>query len=205
VAAVDAEVVEPGKADGLYINTSGVGCVEHRLALGPTAIREDDLVIVSGAIGGHGAALLAARAGVETAVRSDTAPLHTLVAKLLGATDEVRCLRQPTRGGIAGVLSELALAAAVGIAIEQSDIPIRSEVSAACEILDVNPQGLMSEGNLLAVVSPDATSDALAALRSHPLGREAAIIGEVTADDPGGVNFDVAVSAQGIGQRSIRR
>jgi hydrogenase expression/formation protein HypE len=200
IATGDTKVVEHGKADGLYINTSGVGCVEHGLALRPTAIRPGDKVIVSGPIGDHGMAVMIARGELELEVelKSDTAPLHTLVAKLLRATDEIRCLRDPTRGGVATVLAELVLAAEVGITIDESEVPIRKEVTGACEILGIDPLYVANEGKLIAVVSPDAADTALAALCSHPLGREAAIIAEVTPDPPGLVTLETTFGGSRI-------
>jgi hydrogenase expression/formation protein HypE len=194
VAAGDTKVVERGKADGLYINTSGVGVIEHDLSLAPAAIEPGDRVLVSGPIGDHGMAVMIARGELELEVElaSDTAPLHELVATLLGGTDGVRCLRDPTRGGLATVLAELALAAEVGITIEESEIPIRAEVSGACEILGIDPIYVANEGKLIAVVSPDSADAALAALRSHRLGREAAIVAEVTLEPPGLVLLETA-------------
>jgi hydrogenase expression/formation protein HypE len=187
VATGDTKVVERGKADGVYINTSGVGLIEHELALGPDAIAPGDKVLVSGPIGEHGMAVMIARGELELEVElaSDTAPLHELVAILLGETDGVRCLRDPTRGGLGTVVCELALAAQVGITIEESEIPIRGEVSGACEILGIDPIYVANEGKLIVVVAPHSADAALAALRSHPLGREAAIIGSVIPEPPG--------------------
>jgi hydrogenase expression/formation protein HypE len=194
VATGDTKVVERGKADGLYINTSGIGVVENGLELDPSAISPGDRVLVSGPIGDHGMAIMIARGELELEVEldSDTAPLHELVAGLLEATDGVRCLRDPTRGGLATVLAELALSAEVGITIDESEIPIQPEVTGACEILGIDPLHVANEGKLVAFVAPDAANDALTALRSHPLGREAAIIGEVTADPPGLVVLETA-------------
>ena len=194
VATGDTKVVERGKADGLYINTSGVGVVEHDLALAPTAIEPGDRILLSGPIGDHGMAVMIARGELELEVEleSDTAPLHELTATLLDAATEVRCLRDPTRGGLATVLAELALSAEVGITIDEHQIPIRPEVTGACEILGIDPIYVANEGKLVAVVSPDSADAALEALRSHPLGREAAIIAEVTADPPGLVTLDTA-------------
>jgi hydrogenase expression/formation protein HypE len=192
IATGDTKVVERGKADGLFINTSGVGCVEPGVVLDPTAVRPGDRVIVSGPIGDHGVAVMAAREEVEldAEVRSDTAPLHLLVAKLIRMTPGVRCLRDPTRGGLATVLSELARGAEVGITINEPAIPIRPAVVSACRALGVDPLYVANEGRLIAIVSPDATSTALAALRAHALGREAAVIGEVTAASPGQVRLE---------------
>jgi hydrogenase expression/formation protein HypE len=194
IATGDTKVVERGKADGLFINTSGVGCVEHGLELGPTAIRPGDRVIVSGPIADHGIAVMAARGEVEldAEVRSDTAPLHCLVAKLLRATDGIRCLRDPTRGGLATVLSELARGAEVGIAINEPAIPIRPAVVAACRTLGIDPLYVANEGRLIAIVSPSAAGTALASLRANPLGREATAIGEVTEESPGRVMLSTA-------------
>jgi hydrogenase expression/formation protein HypE len=194
VATGDTKVVERGKADGLYVNTSGVGLIEHELVLGPEAIEPGDRVLVSGPIGDHGMAVMIARGELELEVElaSDTAPLHELVATLLRESDGVRCLRDPTRGGLATVLAELALAAEVGITIDESEIPIRAEVSGACEILGIDPIYVANEGKLIAVVAPDSADAALAALRSHPIGREAAIVAEVTPEPPGLVLLETA-------------
>ncbi len=187
VATGDTKVVERGKADGLYVNTSGVGAIEHQLELGPASIRAGDRVIVSGPIGDHGMAIMVARGelALEVDLESDTAPLNGLVAALLGATDRVRCLRDPTRGGLATVLAELALSAEVGIAIDETAVPVRPEVNGACEILGIDPLYVANEGRLVAVVAPEAETDALAALRAHPLGTEAATVAEVRPDPPG--------------------
>ncbi|MEO8091736.1 MAG: hydrogenase expression/formation protein HypE [bacterium] len=200
VATGDTKVVERGKADGLYVNTSGIGVIEHGLALGPAAIEPGDRVLVSGTIGDHGMAVMIARGELELEVEleSDTAPLHQLVASLLEATDGVRCLRDPTRGGFATVLAELALAAEVGITISESELPIRPEVVGACEILGIDPTYVANEGKLIAVVSAEAAGDALTALRSHPLGRDAAVVAEVTPDPPGLVILETALGGSRV-------
>ncbi len=187
IATGDTKVVERGKADGLYVSTSGVGAVEHDLRLEAESIRPGDRILVSGPIGDHGMAIMVARGGLELEVRleSDTAPLHELVSALLSATDGVHCLRDPTRGGLATVLAELALSAQLGITLDESRLPIRPEVTGACEILGIDPLHVASEGRLVAFVSAEAAEAALGALHSHPLGREAAIVGEVGAGDPG--------------------
>ncbi len=187
VAAGDTKVVERGKADGLYISVAGIGTIEHSLQLAPGAIRPGDKVLVSGTIGDHGMAIMVARGGLELEVdlESDTAPLHDLVATLLAATPAVRCLRDPTRGGVATVLNELALSAEVAITLDELMIPIRPEVRGACEILGIDPLYVANEGKLVAIVAPEAEAAALAALRSHPLGTAAAVIGEVAGDPAG--------------------
>jgi hydrogenase expression/formation protein HypE len=187
VATGDTKVVERGKADGLYVNTSGVGAIEHDLELGPGAIRAGDRVIVSGSIGDHGMAIMIARGelALEVELESDTAPLNHLVSNLLAATDGVRCLRDPTRGGLATVLAELALSAQLGITIDEASLPIRPEVNGACEILGIDPLYVANEGKLVAIVAPEAEETALAALRSHPLGADAVTVADVRPDPPG--------------------
>jgi hydrogenase expression/formation protein HypE len=187
VATGDTKVVERGKADGLYINTSGVGTIEHELELGPGAIRAGDRVIVSGPIGDHGMAIMVARGelALEVDLESDTAPLNELVASLLAATDGIRCLRDPTRGGLATVLAELALSAQLGITIDEASLPIRPEVNGACEILGIDPLYVANEGKLVAIVAPESEDDALATLRAHPLGPGAVTVAEVLPEPPG--------------------
>lgn len=194
IATGDTKVVERGKADGLYVNTAGVGAIEHDLELSPASIRAGDRVIVSGSIGDHGMAIMVARGdlALEVELASDTSPLNDLVAALLEATDGVRCLRDPTRGGLATVLAELALAAEVGISIDEAALPIRPEVTGACEILGIDPLYVANEGKLVAFVSPHCEAEALEALRSHPLGAEAAVIAEVRPDPPGLVLLETA-------------
>ncbi|MCB0828336.1 MAG: hydrogenase expression/formation protein HypE [Solirubrobacterales bacterium] len=191
----DTKVVERGNADGLYVNTSGVGLIEHDLRLGPDAIRAGDRVLVSGPIGDHGMAVMIARGDLELELEleSDTAPLNGLVETLLGSGAEVHCLRDPTRGGLATVLAELSLAAQVGITLDEASLPIRPEVNGACEILGIDPIYVANEGRLVAVVAPDSADTALAALRSDPLGREAEIIAEVSAEPPGLVVLETAL------------
>jgi hydrogenase expression/formation protein HypE len=194
IAAGDTKVVERGKADGLYVNTSGIAAMERDLELAPAAIRPGDRVLVSGTIGDHGMAIMIARGELELEVDldSDTAPLNGLVDALLGETDAVRCLRDPTRGGLATVLAELALAAEVGISVDERALPVRPEVNGACEILGIDPLYVANEGKLTAIVSPEGADTALAALRSHPLGREAAVVGEVREEPPGLVLLETA-------------
>ena len=194
VVTGDTKVVERGKADGLYVCTSGVATVDHELGLSPASIRPGDQVIVSGTLGDHGMAIMIARGELELEVdlESDTAPLHDLVHTLLEASDEVRCLRDPTRGGLATVLNELAAAADVGIALAEAALPVRPEVNGACEILGIDPLYVANEGKLVAVVGPDGAAAALEALRGHPLGAGAALVGEVCAEPPGMVLLETA-------------
>jgi hydrogenase expression/formation protein HypE len=194
VAAGDTKVVERGKADGLYVNTTGVGLVERELELAAVRIRPGDRVLVSGTLGDHGTAILVARGELELEVEleSDTAPLTELVRTLLGATEAVRMLRDPTRGGLATVLNELALAANAAIVLDEPALPVRPEVAGACEILGIDPLYVANEGKLCAVVAPEAAEIALAALRSHPLGANAAIVGEVREEPEGLVLLNTA-------------
>jgi hydrogenase expression/formation protein HypE len=187
IAAGDTKVVERGKGDGLYVTTAGIGVVASGLSLSADAIRPGDVVIVSGTIGDHGMAIMIARGELELEVEleSDTAPLHELSAVLLDSGAEVRCMRDPTRGGLATVLNELAMSAEVGIAVSERAVPVRAEVNGACEILGIDPLYVANEGKLVAVVDPAGADRALAALRSHPLGGDAAIVGEVRPEPPG--------------------
>lgn len=184
----DTKVVQRGKADGLFINTAGVGISRTMWPLGQAYIQPGDRVLLSGAVGDHGIAIMLAREAldIETDVQSDTAPLHSLVATLLDAAGEgVHCLKDPTRGGIATSLNEMALAAEVAIGLDEHSVPIHAEVRGACEILGLDALTIANEGKLLAIVAPGKAEAALAALRSHPLGREAAIIGAVQSEPPG--------------------
>jgi hydrogenase expression/formation protein HypE len=194
VAAGDTKVVERGKADGLYVNTTGIGVLDPDVALSPTLIRAGDRVLVSGTLGNHGMAIMIARGELELEVElgSDTAPLHDLVRTLLASCDGVRSLRDPTRGGLATVLNELALAADVAIVLDEAALPLRPEVVGACEILGIDPLYVANEGKIVAVVAADAADAALAALRSHPLGADAAIVGEVREEPQGLVLLETA-------------
>ena len=185
VVTGDTKVVERGKADGVFITTTGFGQVREGACISARNARPGDKVIVSGTLGDHGVAVMATRAGfsLETDIRSDCAALNGLVAALLDAVPGVRVLRDPTRGGLAAVLNEIAAASGVGIAIREAALPIRPEVNGACELLGLDPLYVANEGKLVAIVPPDAAEAALAALRGHPLGAEAAIIGEVRADE----------------------
>jgi len=194
IVAGDTKVVERGKADGVFITTAGVGALERDIELSASAVRPGDQVIVSGSIGDHGMAIMIARGDLEleTDLQSDTAPVHELAAALLDATDEVRWLRDPTRGGVATVLAELSLAAELGVVLDEAALPIKDEVNGACEILGIDPLYVANEGKLVAVVGPEGVDAALAALRAHPLGGEAAVIGEVRAEPPGMVLLETA-------------
>jgi len=182
----DTKVVEKGSADGLFINTTGIGRVREGVSLSVSNAQPGDVILVSGFLGDHGIAILAEREGLqfETQVNSDSAPLHALVAHLLNATQEIRCLRDPTRGGLSSTLNEIAASSRVGMELDETAIPVREEVRGACEMLGLDPLYVANEGKLVAIVAPAAAQNALRALQSHPLGKDAAMIGRVTTDHP---------------------
>jgi hydrogenase expression/formation protein HypE len=194
VVTGDTKVVEKGKADGCYINTAGVGAVAAGVDLGVANARPGDKILVSGPIGDHGVTIMLARGelDIEADVESDTAPLAELVASLLGAVPGVRALRDATRGGVATILNEIAKAADVGVLIAENAIPVRDQVRGAAELLGIDPLYVACEGRLVAVVDGGQAARALAALRAHPLGAQAAIIGEVTAEPVGLVTIKTA-------------
>ena len=181
----DTKVVQRGKADGLFINTAGIGRVSATWRMGQNRAQPGDRVLLSGPVGDHGIAVMLAREAldIETDVQSDTAPLHDLVAGILRAAGpSVHCLKDPTRGGIATSLNEIALASEVSIALDEHAIPVHAGVRGACEILGLDPLTIANEGKLLVIVGHEGAEDALQAMRAHPLGDEAAIIGEVRAE-----------------------
>ncbi|MCB0073792.1 MAG: hydrogenase expression/formation protein HypE, partial [Caldilineaceae bacterium] len=191
----DTKVVDKGHGDGVFINTSGFGLIPPGVHIGPDRARPGDVVIVSGSIGVHGIAIMSVREGLEfgTVIASDTAPLNGLVAAMLAVTPEIHVLRDPTRGGLASSLNEIAKASGVGIAYDERKLPI-PDVQAACDILGMDPVYIANEGKLVAMVPPEQAEAVLAAMQAHPLGQEAVIIGEVTAQHPG-----VVVAKTGIG------
>ena len=186
----DTKVVDRGKGDGVFINTTGIGLIPAGVQVSPLRAQPGDVVLVSGGIAEHGIAIMSVREGLEfeTAIASDSAPLHDLVAAMLAAGgDGVHVLRDPTRGGVASALNEIAKKAGAGIHLDQVAIPIHDEVRAACEILGFDPLYVANEGKCLAIVTPAAAEAVLAAMKAHPRGREAAIIGKVVAEHPGRV------------------
>jgi len=183
----DTKVVEKGSGDGLFVNTTGIGLVPEGVRLSPSLVRPGDRVLLSGPIGDHGIAILAEREGIQfsTDLASDCAPLHGLVAAMLAVSFDIRAMRDPTRGGLSSALNEIASRAGVGITIEESAIPVREEVRGACEMLGLDPLYVANEGKLVAFVAPHAAEAVLAAMRRHPLGSDAALIGAVTDTHPG--------------------
>jgi len=190
VVTGDTKVVDRGKGDGVFINTSGMGVIPEGVDIAPRRVRPGDVVLINGAIAVHGMAILSVREGLEfeTTLESDTVPLHGLVEALLRAAGpQVHVLRDPTRGGVASALNEIAASARVGIILEETKIPLWDEVKGACEILGLDPLYVANEGKCLALVAEGAAEAALEVMRSHPLGREAAIIGQVVEEHPGTV------------------
>jgi hydrogenase expression/formation protein HypE len=191
----DTKVVDRGKGDGIYITTSGIGLVANGIAIDPAKARPGDNILINGSIAQHGIAIMSVREGLgfETAIASDSAPLNGLVAEMLAASKEVHVLRDPTRGGVASALNEIAGAAKLGIRIDQRAIPIDDAVKGACEILGFDPLYVANEGKLLAFVGPADAHKVLAAMKRHPLGTGSAVIGEVVAEHPGVVVMDTAI------------
>jgi hydrogenase expression/formation protein HypE len=182
IVAADTKVVERGKADGMFITTSGIGVVKEDLQLGPERAEPGDAVLVSGPIGDHGIAVMSAREGLEfeSTVITDCAPLHGLVQRMLVYNSSIRCMRDPTRGGVATILNELAKSSAVEIIIDEHSVPVRGAVRAACEIMGLDPLYVACEGRLIAIVDDARADQVLAAMRGHPLGNRACRIGSVT-------------------------
>ena len=182
----DTKVVNRGKADQVFINTAGVGVVPNGVSLSGALVQPGDRVLLSGPVGDHGIAVLLAREAleIEADIRSDSAPLHRLAAAILEASPQTRCLKDPTRGGVASYLNEIAQHAGLAIAVDEGRIPVRGDVRAACEILGLDPLHIANEGKLIAIVPAAHADAALDAMRSDALGTEAAIIGEVLESPP---------------------
>jgi hydrogenase expression/formation protein HypE len=190
----DTKVVEQGSGDGVFITTTGVGVVSPGVEISGDRARPGDAILVSGTIGDHGVAIMSFRENLEfeTTVHSDTAALHGLVATMVEAVPGIRCLRDPTRGGLATTLNELAKQSRAGMRISERDIPVRPEVAAACEFLGLDPLYVANEGKLVAICAADDAEPLLATMRRHPLGKQAAIIGKVIADPHHFVQMETA-------------
>lgn len=196
----DTKVVEKGKGDGVFINTAGVGIIEHDRRIAPTEIRAGDEIILSGDIGRHGIAIMAMREGLEfeTAIESDSASLADLVLRLLDAGIEIHCMRDLTRGGLSSALIEIAEKAGRHIHIEERFIPMNNEVQGACEILGFDPLYVANEGRFVAFVTPQDSAKALEIMRSNPLGNKAAVIGKVIDEDRPIVTMTSKIGARRI-------
>jgi hydrogenase expression/formation protein HypE len=197
----DTKVVERGHGDGCYINTTGVGLLRPGLTVGPLHAIPGDAILVSGTIGDHGMAIMSVREGLEfeSQIRSDCAALNGLIAAVLDAAGPaVHAMRDPTRGGLASTLNEIAQSSGVGIAIDEARLPVRTEVQSACDLLGLDPVYVANEGKAVFFVAPDAAAQVLEILRGHPLGRNAAIIGQVTAEHKGMLVARTAMGANRV-------
>lgn len=194
----DTKVVNKGKGDKLFINTTGIGVIEHGWQFGAQHICPGDAVILSGSLADHGIAILSKREGIqfETPITSDTAALHGLVAHMLAtAGGSIRAMRDPTRGGLASTLNEFAQAAKIGIRIAEARVPIEPAVAGACEMLGLDPLHVANEGKLVVIAAREQAGELVAAMREHDLGRSAAIIGDVTNDTPGLVSVKTKIGS----------
>lgn len=196
VVTGDTKVVESGHGDGVYITTAGIGVVPDGVDIRPQRARPGDVVIVSGPIGLHGVAIMSVRDGLEfgAEVASDTAPLAGLVAAMLAVTPDIHVLRDPTRGGLAASLNEIARASGTGVRLQERAVPVPATVAAACAFLGLDPLYVANEGRLVAFVPPEAADEVLTAMRAHPQGKEAVVVGECVDDHPG-----MVVVATGLG------
>ena len=196
----DTKVVERGHGDGVFITTTGVGVVPAGIEISGANARPGDAVLVSGTMGDHGVAIMSLRENLEfgTTITSDTAALHGLVAAMLQAVPGIRCLRDPTRGGLATTLNELARQSGAGIVIGEARVPVRDQVRSACEFLGLDPLYVANEGKLVAICAPGDAAALLAAMRGHALGRDAAVIGEVIEDEHAFVQMDTAFGGRRV-------
>jgi hydrogenase expression/formation protein HypE len=196
----DTKVVDKGKGDGLFINTAGIGVIEHDLSICPASVVPGDSVVVNGDLARHGMAVMAVREGLEfeSSIESDTAPLNGLVERMLSAGIKIHCLRDLTRGGLSSALNEIAASADVEIQIDESAVPIREDVSAACEILGLDPFYVANEGRCVAFVSPSEKEQILSIMKNDPLGQDARVIGEVKSKGKGLVTLKSKIGAYRI-------
>ncbi len=183
----DTKVVEQGHGDGIYINTAGIGAVPAGVDIAAANARAGDAILLSGPVGLHGIAILSQREGLtfDAQIASDCAPLNDMVARMLGVTSNIHALRDPTRGGLASTLNEIAEAAHIGVEIDERAVPVPRDVAAACEMLGLDPFYVANEGKLVAFLAPELASRILDAMRAHPLGKDAAIIGQAVREHPG--------------------
>lgn len=196
----DTKVVERGHGDKIYINTSGIGMVPDDILIDPSSPAEGDLVLINGPVGDHGMAIMSAREGLafETTIASDTAALNGLVAGILATTKRVSVIRDPTRGGIATTLNEIAGSARAGIVLDERSIPVSDPVRGACELLGLDPLYVANEGKILVIVPGDVAEEVLEAMRKHPFGEGSSIIGKVTGEHPGVVRMVTAIGSSRV-------
>ena len=200
IATGDTKVVNHGHGDGLYINTTGLGIIPQGVNISPKNARPGDLIMVNGNIGDHGMAIMSLRSGLEfeTAIQSDTAPLNDLVDSMLVQTQEIHCLRDATRGGLAAVLNELATSSKIGIEFDEKSVPIHPQVSAACEMLGLDPFYIANEGKLVVVLPESQAEIVLSTMQAHPYGKNSAIIGKVVENHPGLVTARTSIGGMRV-------
>lgn len=196
----DTKVVDRGKGDKIFINTSGIGMIQEGIHISPHNCKAGDVIIVSGSIGDHGVAIMSARSGLEfeTTLESDTIALNGLAEKIFQSTTKIHVLRDPTRGGLATSLNEISKASKKGIVLEENKIPVSEEVKGACEILGLDPLYVANEGKIIIILPESEASKVLKALQKHPLGQNASIIGKVTDDHPGIVRMTTTIGSSRI-------
>ena len=194
VVTGDTKVVERGKGDGVFITTTGVGLVPEGVNISGDLARPGDVVLVSGTMGDHGVAIMSSRENLEfeTSIKSDSAALHTMIADMIKVAPNIHCLRDPTRGGLATTLNELSHQSSVGIRLQESSIPVRPAVKAACELLGLDPLYVANEGKLICICPQEDAERLLEVMQAHPLGNESAIIGEVVEDQHGFVQMETS-------------
>lgn len=200
VVTGDTKVVEKGKGDGVFITTTGIGVVPEGVTISGDLARPGDRILVSGSMGDHGVAIMSRRENLsfETAVESDSQALHDLVADMVAAVPAIHCLRDPTRGGLASTLNEIAQQSGVGMQLREADIPVKPEVNAACELLGLDPLYVANEGKLIAICAARDAERLLAVMRAHPKGAEAAIIGEVIEDEHNFIQMETSFGGSRI-------
>lgn len=200
IAAGDTKVVNRGHGDGLYINTAGIGIIPEGINISAKNAHPGDMVLINGNVGDHGMAIMSVRAGLEfeTTIKSDTAPLNGLVDSILAVTQEIHCLRDATRGGLAAVLNELAIASNIGIEFDEKSVPVGPEVNAACEMLGLDPFYIANEGKMIVVLPEDKAEEVLSAMRNHPFGKNSAIIGKVVENHSGMVTARTSIGGMRV-------
>jgi hydrogenase expression/formation protein HypE len=200
IAAGDTKVVDRGHGDGIYINTTGIGVIPDGIDISAKNALPGDVILVNGTMGDHGMAIMSVRSGLEfeTAIMSDTAPLNGLVDSILEITHDIHCLRDATRGGLAAVLNELAVASNIGIEFNEKDVPIQAEVNAACEILGLDPLYIANEGKCVIILPEAHAEKVLSTMRAHPLGKNAAIIGKIVETHPGMVTARTSIGGRRV-------
>jgi hydrogenase expression/formation protein HypE len=204
VVTGDTKVVGRGSCDKMFINTCGIGTVPDGVVLSADRARPGDVIVLSGTLGDHGMAVMSQRAGLGlegAGIASDTAALHGLVATMMEASTQIHAMRDPTRGGAGATLQEIAQASGIGVEIDEDALPVRDAVRGACEVLGLDPVFVANEGKLIAFIAPEAAATVLAAMRRHPLGREAVAIGRATGDHRGHVVVGTAIGSSRVLER----